>query len=161
MIINKYLDSLELSSLSRKFADFLVDYFGCREYSDLNFVIRQLYPWFNSSTEESSEFDQHIHSQFYAEYVHQKYRLALEFCALEAGIENVVVYDPDTLLPISGGVFWFRDCHPDPVKWVMLLDGRCITRGEECANTLNKDTLEEWLLNRILDFSTVKKACNN
>ena len=151
-------DSLSLGTLSEKFYDFVCDYFQFATHHRTSYIIQQLTPWFDRPDENVCEFYQmDIHSQFYAELVQQKYRLALEFCALEAGFENVVLCDPDNGTPISGGLFWLRDCHPQPIHWTMNIRDKVVTRGVEEPGTLNIDTIEDWLLNKILSFASIKK----
>lgn len=151
-------ESLGLSTLGAKFYDFVCNYFQFAPHHKTSYILQQLEPWFGRPTEDVEEFyNMDIHSQFYAELVHQKYRFALEFCALEAGFENVVLYDSDSGVPVSGGMFWFRDCHPQPVSWTMQIKDQVLIRGSEDAGTLNLDTLENWLLDRILGFAGVKR----
>lgn len=152
-------ESLELGVLEVKFYDFICDYFQFASHHKTSYILQQLEPWFGRPEENVEEFYQmDIHSQFYAELVQQKYRLALEFCALEAGFERVMLHDPDTGALISGGMFWLRDCHPQPIHWTMTIRDQVITRGVEEQGTLNLDTLEDWLIDKILGFANVKKT---
>lgn len=149
---------LKLGKLSSKFYDFVCQYYGFAPHHDSDIVLRQLAPWFLNTDETVEEFNNmSLHSQFYAEYVQQKYRIALEFCACEAGFDKVVLYDMDTGAMISGGMFWLKDCHPQPVRWTMTVGDQVIARGSEEPNTLNLNTMEEWLLDRILSFAQLKK----
>lgn len=156
MAVKEYKESQALGLLGGKFYDFLCEYMQFTDAYPKEHIARVLAPWFNTPDEEMTEFEADTHSQFYAEFVQQKYRLALEFCAQEAGFKNVILCDPDILVPISGGLFWFKDCHPQPVRWIMQVEGSIVARGLEEANTLNKSTLEDWLLGRIVLFTKVK-----
>lgn len=159
---NELKDMLKLGTVSQKFYDFLCDYYQFAPHHDTTFIKSQLEPWFGKPEERLDEFDDvDVHTQYYAELVQQKYRLALEFCAVEAGFENVVLYDPDNGRPVSGGMFWLRDCHPQPIYWHMAIRDKIVTRGAEEPGTLNIDTMEDWLMDRILNLVSIRKELEN
>lgn len=154
--IEKYKQSLVLGPLASKFYDFLVDRFAFDEKTTLNHIEQQFFPWFEPQNEQQNRANRSdCFSQYYLEYVHQKYRLALEFAAQEAGFE-VLVFDSATLRPVSKGMFWFRGEHPDPVYWMMVEGSRVLAKGGEDPNTLTLHTIDKWLEDRILSFASIK-----
>jgi len=155
--VTTYKNKLQLKQHGEQFFDYVCEYFNFSDFHNQQYIISQLNPWFgipDESTEPFENFD--THSQFYSEYVHQKYRIILEFCAHKAGYENTIVYDSDTGIPMSGNYFWLKDYHPNPVSWVMTDGDKVITRGSEEPNTLNIETLDSWIVTRILNFTSIR-----
>lgn len=155
--IEQYKSHLKLGTVSSKFYDFLVEYFQFTDSHEVQYIAYQLMPWMKPNDEKVHPLDTfEVFSQFYSDWVHQKYRLALEFAAKEAGFDPIV-YDPESLRPLSSGLFWFRGVHPDPVYWIMIYGGRVIAKGGEDPNTLHRETLESWLLDKVMSFAKLNK----
>lgn len=159
-VLDVLRDTLNLGPIGRRFFDFLATYFDFGENHPAEYIRMQLTPWFEfpPPDESNDSLGEHPYSQYFAEWVHQKYRLALEFAATQAGWQNVTVFDSEKLLPASGGLFWFRGCHPGDVYWQMTVGDKVLARGAEAPNTLTKQTLEEWMLTRIAAFTALLKT---
>lgn len=155
--MNKHLemmkDDLDLSTLESDFLNFAGMCLGINEDTRADQVYIRLQPWFGTGTDGDKIF-----TQVYSEYVHQKYRIALDFCAQHAGYQSVEYKElGEEIIAISRGLFWFRGMHPAPIKWIMTTDNRVLTSGEEYPYTIQGDTLEEWLLEHIKQIGDTKK----
>jgi len=158
-----YKQGLSLSNLAGKFFDFTSHYLGLQELSSRRMISDSLAPWFGQSSDRP-KVPNTIFSAYVDGYVHQKYRIALEFCALQAGFEQAVGYVEceDGMRPTSMNRFWFTGVHPGPVRWIMLGsppdDGLVLAKGTEEQGAINIDTIEGWLNRRVQYLHDMKEA---
>lgn len=154
-----YKQSLKLRPLSRDFYDFITDYLGLLDLSTKSPMINAFDPWFGLSNDRIRPDD---YSQYMDGRIHQKYRIALEFCAIQAGLSSVVGYveSKKRLRPATTCRFWFHGRHPYIVKWIMRGAGedktKIIFEGEEKQGSINIDTIEDWLAEHISKFRDVQ-----
>lgn len=148
---------MDLSRLESEFLDFCVMSLGINRDSRPGQIQLQIQPWFGGVTPEGK-----IYTQVYSEYVHQKYRIALEFCAQQSGYQPVSFEKIGAdIVAVSTGMFWLRGMHPQPVDWIMTENDKIIARGQETAHSINRETLETWLLNTIHQISSSKKSIHS
>lgn len=155
-----YKQHLKLGEQSRKFYDFVVEYLALHDLSCKSTMHNAFDPWFGLSNDRIRKDD---YSQYMDARLHQKYRIALEFCAIEAGLPSVVGYveSKNRLRPATACRFWFHGRHPHSVRWIMRGDNlnpdTIIAQGEEKQGSINIDTVENWLAEHIAVFSKVQK----
>jgi hypothetical protein len=153
--LTKYKQELELDEnyrLSRKFFNFVVDYFALNNVASIESVKNGLDPWFGPANDRIRKNDL---TQYMESRIHQKYKVALEFAAYEAGYNEVLGYveTPEGFRPQSMRKFWFFGCHPRPVDWIFVSsEKKVVAYGREEMGAINQDTIESWLTSKVNMF---------
>jgi len=154
--LNLIIEELNLRKLEADFLSFCAVCLGITEDTSSDNVRLQLQPWFSIDHDTGK-----VYTQVFSEYVQQKYRVALDFCAKCAGFESISYQEiGEDIICLSNNLFWFRDTHPSTVKWIMVVKGRVIGYGEEAPYSLTIDTMEDWLLDHIKYLSEIKRKSN-
>ena len=159
-ILLNYKQHLKLGTNSSKFYDFVVEYLALQDLTAKPTLRNAFDPWFGVSNDRIRPDD---YSQFMDSRLHQKYRIALEFCAIEAGLPSVVGYveSKNRLRPATACRFWFHGRHPHDVRWIMRGDNKnqdsIIAQNSEKQGSINIDTIENWLKEHIDTFKKVQE----
>lgn len=154
-----FKSQLTLSRLTSDFFDYIVEALGLVETFPIESIQSNLKAWFLPVIENQEGY--WAHTQYQSEHLHQKYRLALEFAATEAGF-NVVAYEPVNggFRRISGNHFWLRGVNPDDISWLFEWDNAILAKGFEKPGAISPDTLEDWLLEHINYFVEIRKVAD-
>lgn len=151
----KYKKSLDITGLASEFYDFVTQYLGLDKINTVEVIKSQLAPWFGNEEElgHRISFDVFMESK-----VHEKYRIALEFAAYKAGLDKALGYVEagNKMRIVSGGRFWMRGCHPDPVVWIMRGVGtranEIVAEGIESKGSIYLGTLNDWISSKMEYF---------
>lgn len=153
MNLAQYKTSLNLNKLTSEFFDFVSKYLDLNQDVPEEQIKAYLRPWFG--LDKVDEINTWMYTQFQAEVQRQKYRLALEFCASKIGYE-VINYMDDRI--VSANMFWFTGEHPEPISWIFVVNNKVIGKGMEAPGSINKNSIENWLLNAINYFLKTKEV---
>jgi hypothetical protein len=153
-----YKKSLKLSPIASEFFEFVSNYLSLHNLNEIEYIKHAYEPWFGKSSDRIREND---FTQYLDGRMHQKYKIALEFCAVQAGLKDILCYvESDNILrPKSYNRFWFHGTHPNDIKWVLFKDKNdyrnIITYGLETPGSINIDTINHWLKSTLDKFKRV------
>jgi hypothetical protein len=158
-VVEHYKRNLKLEPLSIAFYDYVVEVLGIHATQSKELAVAQLSPWFGTTGDRPQPQE---YTQYTDEKVHQKYRIALEFCAIKANLHNIIGWETGAdpaddaeavMRPVSYGRFWFKGAHPNDVQWILRQDkDKIACEGKEVPGSLNLDTMERWLKSHIEQF---------